>query len=93
MKIHINMNKAREIHRENLRRARAPKFAELDQEFQRELEKGQQANTQAIVAAKQRLRDTTADPRIDAATTPEALKAAWPTDLLGDSPYGRRGQR
>jgi hypothetical protein len=33
-----------------------------------------------IEAEKQRLRDAPADPRIDAAETPEELKAVWPLD-------------
>lgn len=34
-----------------------------------------------IAAKKQALRDVTADPAIEAALTPEALKAAWPEAL------------
>ena len=83
--ININMDKARDIHREKVRQARNPKLAEKDIEFQRALETG--ADTTAIVADKQSLRDAPADPDIDAATTPEELKSAWKTDLLGDSPY------
>jgi hypothetical protein len=86
MKIQINMPKAREIHREKIRAARAPKLAELDLAFQRELEKPR-PDTTTIAAQKQRLRDLTAEPGIEAATTPAALKAAWPADLLGPSPY------
>lgn len=87
MKVTINMTKARDIHRAKLRAAREPKLVELDTTFQRELEKGPQANTAAIVAAKQALRDLPADPKINQAKTPEALKALWPADLLGPSPY------
>jgi hypothetical protein len=83
--INVNMDKARDIHRNNVRQARNPKLAEKDIEFQRALETG--SDTSAIVADKQSLRDAPADPDIDAATTPEELKAAWKSDLLGDSPY------
>jgi len=84
--ININMNKARDIHREKVREARNPKLAAKDVEFQRALETG--ADTSAIVAAKNALRDAPAASAIEAASTPDELKQAWDTDLLGDSPYG-----
>ena len=84
--ININMTKARDIHREKVREARNPKLAAKDVEFQRALETG--ADTSAIVAAKQALRDAPAASAIEAASTPDELKQAWDTDLLGDSPYG-----
>jgi len=84
--ININMTKARDIHREKVREARNPKLAAKDVEFQRALETG--ADTSAIVAAKQALRDAPAASTIEAASTPDELKQAWDTDLLGDSPYG-----
>jgi hypothetical protein len=84
--ININMNKARDIHREKVREARNPKLAAKDVEFQRALETG--ADTSAIVAAKQALRDAPAASAIEAASTPDELKQAWDTDLLGASPYG-----
>jgi hypothetical protein len=86
MKITISMSKAREIHRNNLRQAREPKLLELDTAFQRELEKPQ-PDTAAIAEAKQALRDLPAAASINQAKTPAALKALWPADLLGQSPY------
>ena len=83
--ININMTKARDIHREKVRQARNPKLASKDVEFQRALETG--ADTAAIVAAKQALRDAPASAAIEAATTPDELKASWDAELLGDSPY------
>jgi len=83
--ININMTKARDIHREKVRQARNPKLAAKDVEFQRALETG--ADTAAIVAAKQALRDAPASAAIEAATTPDELKASWDAELLGDSPY------
>ena len=83
--ISINMNKARDIHREKVREARNPKLAAKDVEFQRALETG--ADTSAIVADKQALRDAPAAAAIEAATTPDELKASWDAELLGDSPY------
>ena len=84
----VDMAKAREIHKNNIRTARAPKLAELDIEFQRALETG--ASTTDIVAKKQALRDAPASVGITSATDPDQLKLHWTTDLkdiLGDSPY------
>ena len=83
--INVNMDKARDIHRDKVRQARNPKLAAKDVEFQRALETG--ADTAAIVAAKQALRDAPASAAIEAATTPDELKASWDAELLGDSPY------
>ena len=81
----IDMAKAREIHKTNIRTARTPKLAELDIEFQKALETG--ASTTDIVAKKQALRDAPADSGIASANSAEALKAQWKTDILGTSPY------
>ena len=81
----VDMAKAREIHKNNIRNARTPKLAELDIEFQKALETG--ASTTDIVAKKQALRDAPADSGIASASDTDALKAQWKTDILGDSPY------
>ena len=81
----IDMAKAREIHKTNIRIAREPKLAELDIEFQKAQETG--ASTTDIVAKKQALRDAPADSEIVAASDTDALKAQWKTDILGSSPY------
>ena len=81
----IDMAKAREIHKTNIRQARAPKLAELDIEFQKAQETS--ADTTAIVAKKKALRDAPADSGIAAASDAAALKAQWKTDILGTSPY------
>jgi len=81
----IDMAKAKEIHKTNIRTARTPKLAELDIEFQKALETG--ANTTDIVAKKQALRDAPADSGIASASTADELKAQWKTDILGTSPY------
>ena len=81
----IDMAKAREIHKTNIRNARTPKLAELDIEFQKALETG--ASTTDIVAKKQALRDAPADSDITSAADTDALKAQWKTDILGTSPY------
>tara|TARA_R100001163_G_C5034064_1_gene173647 strand:- start:528 stop:788 length:261 start_codon:yes stop_codon:yes gene_type:complete len=81
----IDMAKAREIHKSNIRAVRTEKLAELDIEFQRALESS--ADTSAIVAKKQALRDAPADSAIDSASDTDALKAQWNTSILGTSPY------
>ena len=81
----INITKAKEIHKENIRIAREPKLAALDVEFQKALETG--SDTAAIVSKKQALRDAPADSAIEAAKTDAELKAQWNTTILGDSPY------
>ena len=81
----VDMAKAREIHKTNIRTARTPKLAELDVEFQKALETG--ASTTDIVAKKQALRDAPADAGIASASDADALKAQWKTDILGTSPY------
>ena len=81
----IDMAKAREIHKNNIRLARTPKLEELDIEFQKAQETS--ADTSAIVAKKQALRDAPADSGIASASTADQLKAQWKTDILGTSPY------
>ena len=81
----IDMSKAKEIHKTNIRNARTPKLQELDIEFQKALETG--ASTTDIVAKKQALRDAPADSGIAAASDEATLKAQWKTDILGASPY------
>ena len=81
----IDMSRARDIHKNNIREARKDKLAALDVDFQRALESS--ADTSAIVAKKQALRDAPADSAIDAATDEAELKAQWNTSILGSSPY------
>lgn len=73
-----DMPKARELHRNMLRRARAPKLAELDIEYQRADERGDATAKQDVAARKQALRDCTKHPDIDAAATVDDLKKCWP---------------
>jgi hypothetical protein len=79
--VEIDMDKARDIHRDHLRAERGPKLAALDVAYMKALE--QAGDTAAIAAEKQALRDVTADARIADATTPEALKALTLDALLG----------
>ena len=81
----IDMAKAKEIHKTNIRHARIPKLAELDIEFQKAQETS--ADISSIVAKKQALRDAPADSAIASASNEAGLKAQWNTTILGASPY------
>jgi len=83
--IKIDLAKAKEMHKTRIRHARAPLFTDLDVQYQRATETS--ADTSAIVAKKQALRDAPAAAAIDNATNEDELKAQWDTSLLGDSPY------
>ncbi|XAI96413.1 hypothetical protein [Microcystis phage Mel-JY33] len=78
--VEVDMDAARAIHRQNLRAERAPRLAALDVQVMRAIEEGR--GTATLVGEKQRLRDVTADPRIDAAKSPEELKALTLDNLL-----------
>ena len=82
----IDMSRARDIHKNNIREARKDKLAALDVDFQRALESS--ADTSTIVAKKQALRDAPAASAIDDATNVTELKAQWDTSILGDKPEG-----
>lgn len=69
-----DMPKARELHREILRRARAPMLEALDVEYLRAQETGDPAKVAAVALRKQTLRDVTKLPAIEAAQTVEELK-------------------
>lgn len=82
-RIEVDMPKAREIHRANLRLLRTPMLEVLDTEYLRADESGDQQAKRQIAARKQALRDMPADPAIDSAQTPEELKAVLPEALRG----------
>jgi hypothetical protein len=67
----VSLPKAKELTKKRLRAEREPLLAAQDVAFQRALESG--ADTTAIVAEKQRLRDVTG--LVDAVTTLEGLRA------------------
>lgn len=69
--ITININKAKEITKDRLRAERKPLLEAQDIAFQRAMETG--AETAAIVAEKQRLRDITK--LVDTCTSTEELRA------------------
>lgn len=71
--VEIDMDAAKAIHKDNLRVARKPLLDALDVDYMKALETG--GDAAAVAAQKQTLRDVTSDARIEAATTPEELKA------------------
>jgi hypothetical protein len=82
--INFNMDKAKEIFRDKIRKARKEKFEELDYAFMRAVEIGDTEEQSRVSSEKQILRDAPADPDIDAATTVQELVSSWKTDILGD---------
>jgi hypothetical protein len=72
MGIKIDIAKAKDITKDRLRAERKPKLEALDVEFIKAQEIG--ADTSAIVAEKQRLRDITQ--QVDTMSTVEELKQA-----------------
>lgn len=70
----VNMNRARNLHKEALRRARAPYLQSLDVAYQRADEQGDTAEKTRVAKLKQRFRDVTDDQRIAQAETPEELE-------------------
>jgi hypothetical protein len=71
MAIIVDINKAKDITKDRLRAERKPLLEAQDVAFQRALESN--ADTTAIVAEKQRLRDITT--LVDTANTVDELKA------------------
>ena len=83
--IEVDMAKARDIHKDNLRAERKPRLEALDVDYMKALEAGSGATADnAIASKKATLRDITDDYRIAAASTPEALKALTLAVLLGE---------
>ena len=78
MSIRINIDKAKEIKRDQFRTLRKPLLESLDVAFVRALEQGDAAAQASIAAEKQALRDVTKVPLPDDV---EALKAFIPEIL------------
>lgn len=76
MSITINLTKAKNIAKDNLRKERAPVLATLDVQFMRAVESGNTSLQTAIAEQKQELRDITTHTSITGATTVDGLKTA-----------------
>lgn len=79
MSITINLTKAKDIAKNNLRTERAPVLAALDVQFQRALESN--SSTSDIVAKKEELRNITTHSSIVNASNVDSLKTAM-NDLI-----------
>lgn len=77
----IDMSKARELWRAEMRRMRAPQLVALDVAYMRADEANDTAIKASIATQKKELRDVTRDVAIEAAQTPEDLRRVWPTCL------------
>ena len=75
----VNIEKAKAIHLDKFRAARAPKLAKLDIDFMKAVEANDEVKKAEIVAAKQALRDVTLIMLPDDLA---GIKATWP-DILG----------
>ena len=74
----VNIEKAKAIHLDKFRSARAPKLAKLDIDFMKAVEANDEVKKAEIIAAKQALRDVTLIPLPDDLA---GIKATWP-DIL-----------
>ena len=82
-----DLTKAKEIFKDKVREVRGPLLEAEDVIYMKALEADDSAAKTASVAKKTALRDAPAASAITNATTIAELKAAWDTDVLGDSPY------
>lgn len=82
-----DMTKAKEIFKDKIREVRGPLLAAEDVTYMKALEADDSAAKATSVATKTALRDATDAAAIGAATDIAGLKAAWDTNVLGDSPY------
>jgi hypothetical protein len=92
MPIGINVDKAKDIHKDKIRAVRNPLLQEKDVEYMRAQEAGNTENVAEIVVEKQALRDATAivnDVELtstDVIGITEELKQVWDESLLGTNP-------
>ena len=80
--IEYDMEKARDIWKNKIRKARQPKLEELDVKYMRALEANNDVSV--IVQTKEKLRNFPNKVEILQATTIEELREIWDNDLLGE---------
>ena len=83
----LNIEKAKDLHRNRIREARTERFKVLDTEFMKALEIGDTEKVAEISATKQELRDLPACDEIENATSLDDLKNHWPDILECECPY------
>jgi len=92
MPIGIDINKAKDIHKDKIREVRNPLLQAKDVEYMRAQESGNTEKVVEIVAEKQALRDATTivnDVEISATSVigvTEELKQVWDENVLGTNP-------
>jgi phage shock protein A len=84
--LNINIEKALEIHKIQIRKKREVIFKDLDIEFMKALEQGNSTLAAEVSAKKQALRDTT-NIESGSISTLEEIKSLWGENLLGETPY------
>ena len=82
-----DITKAKEIFKDKIREVRKPLLEAEDVAYMKALELDSAAAKSNSVVKKEALRNAPAAEAIDNATTIDELKAAWDSDLLGESPY------
>ena len=82
-----DMTAAKTIFKDKIREVRAPLLEAEDVVYMKALEADDADAKAASVTKKAALRDAPAASAITNAADIAALKAAWDTDVLGDSPY------
>ena len=82
-----DMDAAKAIFKDKIREARTPLLDAEDVVYMKALEADDTSAKAASVTKKTALRDAPAASAINAASDIAALKAAWDTSVLGDSPY------
>jgi|TARA_Y100000033_G_scaffold50341_1_gene60610 hypothetical protein len=82
-----DMTKAKEIFKDKIREVRGPLLEAEDVVYMKALEADDADAKTASVNKKKALRDAPAASAISSASDIAALKAAWDTSVLGDSPY------
>ena len=82
-----DMTAAKAIFKDKIREVRKPLLDAEDVVSMKALEADDADAKAASVTKKAALRDAPAASAIDSASDIAALKAAWDTDVLGDSPY------
>tara|TARA_R100001460_G_scaffold8419_1_gene20814 strand:- start:678 stop:1049 length:372 start_codon:yes stop_codon:yes gene_type:complete len=82
-----DMAKAKEIFKDKIREVRGPLLEAQDVAYMKALEADDADAKAAAVTAKTNLRNAPAASAITDASDIAALKAAWDTSVLGDSPY------
>ena len=78
---------AKEIFKDKIREVRKPLLEAEDVVYMKAMEDDDASAKTASVTKKTALRDAPAASAISSASDIAALKAAWDTDVLGDSPY------